>query len=215
MKEKNWLFIGLFFFISSIFFISGCDTTNAEDDTGTYEYEQSLTYAQLQKEIKTFEDWGDDVYCNNKCRVMTVPKGNEAWSNISICRIDLCRQTDRCTKGVSGIIERTKTTCNIPYEKVEIKQTVEDVSIDTEKTDTTVVDTVKADSTTTISDSTVSDSTVTDIATQPEETIESVIYCNMNNDCEKEAQAEAAGQGLGLSAGVNSTIENKCGCVFE
>jgi hypothetical protein len=220
MKEKIWLFIGLFFFISSIFFISGCDTTSAEDDTGTYEYEQSLTYAQLQKEIKTFEDWGDDVYCNNKCRVMTVPKGNETWSNISKCRIALCRQTDRCTKGVSGIIERTKTTCTesyVPKEDVAIEPTVEDVPVDTGITDTTVVDTVKTDSTTTISDSTVtvSDSTLTDIATQPEETIESVIYCNMNNDCEKEAQAEAAGQGLGLSAGVNSTIENKCGCVFE
>ena len=55
MKEKIWFFIGLFFFISSIFFIGGCDTTSAEDDTGTYEYEQSLTYAQLQKDYLTIE----------------------------------------------------------------------------------------------------------------------------------------------------------------
>ena len=158
MKEKIWLFIGLFFFISSIFFIGGCDATSAEDDSGTYEYEQSLTYAQLQKEIKTFEDWGDEVYCNNKCRVMTVPKGNETWSNVSKCRIALCRQTDRCTKGVSGLIERTKTTCTesyVPEEKV-VEPTVEDVPVDT----------------TIVSDSTASatDSTLIDIATQPEET---------------------------------------------
>ena len=162
MKEKIWLFIGLFFFISSIFFIGGCDTTNAEDDTGTYEYEQSLTYAQLQKEIKTFEEWGDDVYCNNKCRVMTVPKGTENWSNISKCRIALYR----CTKGVSGIIERTKTTCTdsyVPEEKV-VEPTMEDVPVDTVKTDTTIVDT------TIVSDSTATDSSLTDIATQPEET---------------------------------------------
>ena len=168
MKEKIWLFIGLFFFISSIFFISGCDTTSAEDDTGTYEYEQSLTYAQLQKEIKTFEDWGDDVYCNNKCRVMTVPKGTENWSKISKCRIALCRQTDRCTKGVSGLIERTKTTCTDSYEpkeEVVVEPTVEDVPVDTVKTDTTVIDTVKTDSTVIATDS-----TLTDIATQPEET---------------------------------------------
>jgi hypothetical protein len=155
MKEKIWFFIGLFFFISSIFFIGGCDTTSAEDDIGTYEYEQSLTYDQLQKEIETFEEWGDDVYCNNKCRVMTVPKGNEAWSNISKCRIALCRQTDRCTKGVSGIIERTKTTCTDSYVP---EQKVVDVPVDTVKSDTTVIDTVK------------SDSTLTDIATVPTET---------------------------------------------
>lgn len=158
MKEKIWLFIGLFFFISSIFFIGGCDATSAEDNSGTYEYEQSLTYAQLQKEIKTFEYWGDDVYCNNKCRVMTVPKGTENWSKISKCRIALCRQTDRCTKGVSGLIERTKTTCTesyVPEEKV-VEPTVEDVPVDT----------------TIVSDSTASatDSTLVDIATQPEET---------------------------------------------
>lgn len=171
MKEKIWLFVGLIFFISSIFFIGGCDTTSAEDDTGTYEYEQSLTYAQLQKEIKTFEEWGDEVYCNNKCRVMTVPKGTENWSKISKCRIALCRQTDRCTKGVSGLIERTKTTCTesyVPEEKV-VEPTVEDVPVDT---DTTVVDTTKTDSTATVSDSTTTatDSSLTDIATQPEET---------------------------------------------
>lgn len=174
MKEKIWIFIGLFFFISYIFFIGGCDTTNAEDDTGTYEYEQSLTYAQLQKEIKTFEEWGDDVYCNNKCRVMTVPKGTENWSKISKCRIALCRQTDRCTKGVSGLIERTKTICTDSYEEeVVVEPTVVDVPVDTVNTDTTVVDTTKTDSIVTVSDSTatISDSSLTDIATQPEETI--------------------------------------------
>ena len=148
MKEKIWLCIGLFFFVSSIFCIGGCDTTSAEDDMGTYEYEQSLTYAQLQKEIETFEEWGDDVYCNNKCRVMTVPKGNETWSNVSKCRIALCRQTDRCTKGVSGIIERTKTTCTDSY----VPEQVVDVPVDTVTTDTVAIDTTKIDSTSTNND---------------------------------------------------------------
>lgn len=161
MKEKIWFFIGLFFFISSIFFIGGCDTTSAEYDMGTYEYEQSLTYAQLQKEIKSFEEWGDDVYCNNKCRVMPVPKGNETWSNISKCRIALCRQTDRCTKGVDGLIERMKTTCTDSYVP---EQKVVDVPVDTVKTDTT-------DSTATVSDSTYTDSTLMDVAA-PTETLE-------------------------------------------
>lgn len=113
-----------------------------------------MTYAQLLKEIKTFEDWGDDVYCNNKCRVMTVPKGTENWSNISKCRIALCRQTDRCTKGVSGLIERTKTICENP------KNVIENLSADSVKTDSTAI----------ASDSTSTDSTLVDIATQPEET---------------------------------------------
>ena len=84
MKEKIWFFIGLFFFISSIFFIGGCDTTNAEDDIGTYEYEQSLTYAQLQKEIETFEEWGDDVYCNIYYGVLTCD-GISVTAGTSIC----------------------------------------------------------------------------------------------------------------------------------
>lgn len=42
-----------------------------------------------------------------------------------------------------------------------------------------------------------------------------VTYCNMDNYCEKQVQAELAGMGVGKGSGATKTIEERCGCIFN
>ena len=98
-----------FFTIGCVFFV-GCDTTEAKD-TDQWEYEKNLTSAQLQSEIAIAKKngYGDDTYCFNVCKVLTVPSNNDeynAWSRVSLCRIDICHSTQLCTKGIQGLMDR-------------------------------------------------------------------------------------------------------------
>ena len=46
-------------------------------------------------------------------------------------------------------------------------------------------------------------------------TSSNIIYCNMDNYCEQQVQAELAGMGVGRGSGATKTIEERCGCIFN
>ena len=132
-----------FFTIGCVFFV-GCDTTEAKD-TDQWEYEKNLTSAQLQSEIARAKKngYGDDTYCFNVCKVLTVPSNNDeynAWSRVSLCRIDICHSTQLCTKGIQGLMDRvggcteSYPPAALPVEQDEIVPESSDAVIESSET---------------------------------------------------------------------------------
>ena len=178
MIEKIFLMLcAAFFTIGCVFFI-GCDTTEAKD-TDQWEYEKALTSAQLQSEINLAKKngFGDDTYCFNTCKVLTVPSNKDeynAWSKVSLCRIDICHSTQMCTKGIQGLMDRI-AGCNesyqpaaLPVEQDEVipesSETVEESSSAQTEPESSSSDEVSSGST---EESSSSSDDIVDIQTDP------------------------------------------------
>ena len=97
-----------------IVMVLSCVNDSDEDQT-QYEYERTLSREQLNEEVDQVKIEDSRMFCLVMCGALVVPRDEadkQSWSDVSLCRIDLCHSTEMCTNGCDGLRDRLKACPN-------------------------------------------------------------------------------------------------------